>query len=298
MSQTLIFISDKNHMFFPYINSEGITVENVWRDEYRKGHNTFLIRVLRKLRIPVSYFFDRHWVDNKELNPDRIIIFDGCYDKLLAYYLDKRFRDAKKYVFCWNAAYRLKHVCGNSWYPIYSYSPKDCEKLGLEYMPTVYQMMPYKEQTCDTDVIFMGLVKDRGAIIDEIYCALTNAGNKVLFHVVGEQGELKVPVTKERMEYTDYIAHIGHCRAILDIANEGQDGLTQRVLESLFYRKKLITNNEDIVNYDFYNPANICVVSKGNVNIPEGFLDSPYVDIPEDMLAHYRMSSWVEQFEA
>lgn len=296
MSRTLIFISDKNHMFFPYINSENIRVENVWSEKYRKGHNTFLIRVLRKLKVPVACFFDKHWVDNKELNPDCIIIFDGCYDKLLAYYLDRRFKTAKKNIFCWNAAYRLKHVCGNAWYPIYSYSPKDCKALGMKYMPTVYQTMPYVARAEDTDVIFMGLVKDRGPLIDEIYCALTEAGKKVLFHVVGEQGELRVPVTQNRMEYTDYIKHIGHCRAILDIANEGQDGLTQRVLESLFYHKKLITTNEDVVNYDFYNPSNICVVSAGNINIPEDFLSSPYEEVEQSILAHYSMETWVEQF--
>lgn len=297
MEQTLIFISDKNHMFFPHIHSDHIRVENVWREEYRKGHNTFLIRVLRKLHIPASYFFDRNWVDDRNYEPDRIIIFDGCYDKLLAYYLDRRYRKAKKYIFCWNAAYRLKHVCGNAWYPIYSYSPGDCEKLKMKYMPTVYQTMPYAEKEADTDAIFMGLVKDRGPIIDEIYCSLKEAGARVLFHVVGEQQGLTVPVTSERMEYTDYIGHIGHCRAIVDIANEGQDGLTQRVLESLFYHKKLITTNVDVVNYDFYNPSNICVVTAGHVNIPQGFLESPYVEVPQEILSHYSMETWVEQFK-
>ena len=43
-------------------------------------------------------------------------------------------------------------------------------------------------------------------------------------------------------------------RCVLDSAQAGQLGLTIRVLEALGAKKKLITTNEDVVNYDFYRP--------------------------------------------
>ena len=48
-------------------------------------------------------------------------------------------------------------------------------------------------------------------------------------------------------------------RCVLDSAQDGQLGLTIRVLEALGAKKKLITTNEDVINYDFYKPENIYV---------------------------------------
>ena len=39
---------------------------------------------------------------------------------------------------------------------------------------------------------------------------------------------------------------------VLDSAQDGQLGLTIRVLEAIGAKKKIITTNEDVINYDFY----------------------------------------------
>ena len=46
-------------------------------------------------------------------------------------------------------------------------------------------------------------------------------------------------------------------RSIIEIEDIDQNGLTLRSLESIFFGKKLITDNRDIVNYDFYKKENI-----------------------------------------
>ena len=52
-------------------------------------------------------------------------------------------------------------------------------------------------------------------------------------------------------------------RCILDSPQAGQLGLTIRVLEALGAKKKLITTNKDIKNYDFYKEENIYEVRGG-----------------------------------
>ena len=55
---------------------------------------------------------------------------------------------------------------------------------------------------------------------------------------------------------------IDNSRAVLDIQHHNQSGLTMRTLETLGMKKKLITTNEEVRNYDFYNPSNIAIIDR------------------------------------
>ncbi|HBS12031.1 MAG TPA: hypothetical protein DEO36_05725 [Flavobacteriaceae bacterium] len=88
--------------------------------------------------------------------------------------------------------------------------------------------------------------------------------------------------TKDRMKLNTVETYINKSIALLDINREGQYGLTFRVFESLGNKKKLITTNNDIVNYDFYNKNNILVVNKDDIKIPLDFFKTPYQEIPTE----------------
>ena len=81
-------------------------------------------------------------------------------------------------------------------------------------------------------------------------------------------------------------------RCVLDSAQAGQRGLTIRVLEALGAKKKLITTNEDIVNYDFYRPENIYIY-KNDVDLDNIFFKSKYIDVPEEIYKKYSLRSWL-----
>ena len=84
--------------------------------------------------------------------------------------------------------------------------------------------------------------------------------------------------------------------AMLDVVcRDDQSGLSFRVFESMMYRKKLITSNVDIINYDFYNPNNILVVNKEVSNITKEFFETEYQDIDEEIYNKYTLKSWVEK---
>ncbi|WP_417941812.1 hypothetical protein [Flavobacterium sp. RS13.1] len=83
--------------------------------------------------------------------------------------------------------------------------------------------------------------------------------------------------------------------AIVDIQKQNQTGLSFRVFEALGYRKKLITNNQDVVNYEFYNPTNIFIITEDNYQIPKFFFDTPYVEIDPQILAKYYIDNWILQ---
>lgn len=80
---------------------------------------------------------------------------------------------------------------------------------------------------------------------------------------------------------------------ILDAPQEGQTGLTIRTLECLGAKKKLITTNEDIVNYDFYNENNILVFN-GDVDTNAPFFENEYEELPDRIYKKYSLRRWLD----
>ncbi len=80
---------------------------------------------------------------------------------------------------------------------------------------------------------------------------------------------------------------------VMDVENAGQHGLTMRSIEILGLRKKFITTNKDIVNYDFYNPNNILVIDRFNPVIDMSFFKKPYEILDEEIYKKYSLSNWI-----
>ena len=83
-------------------------------------------------------------------------------------------------------------------------------------------------------------------------------------------------------------------RCVLDSPQDGQLGLTIRVLEALGAKKKLITTNKDIKNYDFYREENIYIYD-GNIDMDNVFFKKPYVEVDRHIYERYSIRSWLEE---
>lgn len=83
-------------------------------------------------------------------------------------------------------------------------------------------------------------------------------------------------------------------RCVLDSAQAGQLGLTIRVLEALGARKKLITTNDDVVNYDFYRPENIYVYT-GKIDLDNVFFKEEYKEVEKEIYEKYSLKSWLTE---
>lgn len=83
-------------------------------------------------------------------------------------------------------------------------------------------------------------------------------------------------------------------RCVLDSAQDGQLGLTIRVLEALGAKKKLITINEDVINYDFYKPENIYVY-EGKIDLENVFFTHEYKEVSKEVYEKYSLRSWLKE---
>ncbi|MDE7045050.1 MAG: hypothetical protein K2O97_08595, partial [Acetatifactor sp.] len=71
------------------------------------------------------------------------------------------------------------------------------------------------------------------------------------------------------------------------------------IQESVYLSKKLITNNPDIISYDFYNPRNIFVLRKEGLPTADevrDFLRLPFCPPSDHILDHYSFEHWAAQF--
>ena len=83
----------------------------------------------------------------------------------------------------------------------------------------------------------------------------------------------KIVFTRKRISHENLPEFYKRTKVILDLMRENQYGLSFRVFEAMALEKKIITDNEKIKNYDFYNPNNILVLNKDFSNITKEFFE-------------------------
>ena len=84
-------------------------------------------------------------------------------------------------------------------------------------------------------------------------------------------------------------------RAILDINHPKQSGLTIRTIESIGLGAKIITTNEKIRTYDFYDENNVLVINRKNPIIHESFFETEYRDLDKSIYNKYSIDGWIDE---
>lgn len=108
-----------------------------------------------------------------------------------------------------------------------------------------------------------------------------------------------IDITEEDVKFTSL--DLGGLRAayldskcLVDFASEDQTGLTMRTIESIGYGCKLITNNNTVLESDFYDPANILVYDIDDFSLPEEFLKTEYLPLSDELYRYYSLAGWVD----
>lgn len=95
------------------------------------------------------------------------------------------------------------------------------------------------------------------------------------------------------IEYEENINNVKNSSLVVDIHVPVHAGLSFRIFEALCFNKKLITTNEAVRHYDFYNPNNIFIWNTTNSKQLNDFLQAPFMDIPEQIKNKYSFSNWI-----
>ena len=183
----------------------------------------------------------------------------------------------------------------------YSFEPKDVEKYNLNFLTNFYYNTT-RNNAPKNDLFFIGTFDNRFGIIQKVLKSITTDGKKARIFLQTKNDKIiekhqteTITFIKKPIIFTESEKIYNNSKIILDIQKKIQKGLTFRVFEAMGKGKKLITTNEDIVNYDFYNPNNIFVWKDDTIDIPSAFFETAYEELPIEIFEKYSISSWVEK---
>jgi hypothetical protein len=222
---------------------------------------------------------------------------------------------AKFVLYLWDSIKRIHYVESKFTFfsKIYSFDRLDCLSNDLLSFNPLFFRNEYvykdNDEKISWDIYHLGWChSDRLKLIKKLagFCNKNNMNYKLVlftgwfsyFMQTFFGGDLKG--NKKYLIFNTVSAQKNHqniCRskATLDIAHPLQSGLTMRTIELLGMRKKIITTNDDIVNYDFYHPNNVLVLDRENPILDKNFFEKEYSEITEGIVSKYFISNWLSR---
>ncbi len=295
-----------------------------------KPNDGFICKTLGRLQIAIyqkvidKYYFKR--IDELKCNHyDYILVIRGEYTTINALIRMKDvFPEAKRVLYMWDGLHK-QNTKGmekkwDYYDKVYTFDRIDYEenKSKLSFLPLYYygEYLPKDTKESNAadfkyDVSFIGTGHaDRVKVVKEVMKQCKKNGKKTfqytfmphfLVYLKNKllnrdfRGVKKSEVHFQMLSFEQLYKVYSDSRCIVDVENPGQHGLTMRSIETIGLKRKFITTNKDIVNYDFYNPNNIMVIDRIKPVVDVSFFEKPYEELPCDIYEKYSLKNWVLQ---
>lgn len=296
---------------------EGATVEAY---NERPTNNVFariLIRLNRNLIGKyINQYYDNIIEQTKEKKFDYIFFIKGeSISPAIVERLRKAHPESKIVMYYWDSIANNHNAKGmlNCFDKVLTFDKNDAKEMGLEFLPLFYipqyAEIAKKQVVQKYDMMFAGTThSERYEFVNGIADQIRKAGGKCFtwFYFPSKVNFYKLKMDNpkfrsakiENFEFTPMsretlLGYYAESRIQIDMQHPKQTGLTMRTIETLGAKKKLITTNPNVVEYDFYRPENILVVDRFNPVITKEFIDAPWTEIPEEVYEKYSISSWL-----
>lgn len=283
MKKYLYLKIDKKAVFFKSIKN--INIQNY----YILKEKNIIFRIFRKFNMVNSILFGIWKFKIKKY--DYIILGENGYSPKISKYIKKKNPNCKVIMYYWNILndeYK-KILEDRNIDEFWTFDKNDSQRYNLKYNPQFYSKdIILNNNKIKQDVTFLGRAKERRNKLIKLKENLNTLGITTKFFIVEKE--------KDLIGYDKYLESISSSRCILDYNQEGQVGLTLRPMEALFLKKKLITNNTDIVNYNFYNTNNVFILGVDDMSKIKEFINNPYKEVNEEIINYYSFESWLKRF--
>ena len=186
----------------------------------------------------------------------------------------------------------------------FSFEPKDVKAHALLFLPNFYSpdLAVNKNTKPQFDLSYVASSDERLVILEKILDSLHPLDLKININIL----DTKATETKNKKEqnitwFTDVLPRTETIRimndssVLLDIAQPKQEGLSFRIFEAMVLEKKIITTNQSVITYDFYNPSNIFIWQNENTIPSREFFTTPYSPVAADIVKKYSLENWVHQ---
>lgn len=267
--------------------------------EFYYTSSSMLRKVFTHYALPFESLWYGGWKNNLDTY-DCIIVFDSLHSANLLKYIRKKYR--KRLIFWhWNPIKRDKDI--SIWAETkkmcehWTFNPSDAERYEMNLNNQFFFYQNQEDVSKGESAFFVGTDKGRYEKIVAISDDLKGMGIAIDFHVISMNGnDTRKYIEKTYMEYSDVMSHIRKSKAVVEIVQDGQNGLTARALEAMFFETKLITNNREIRNFNFYNDNDIFIIGEDNNDRLDAFLHTPFQPIEKKALYQYDANGWLDNF--
>jgi hypothetical protein len=197
----------------------------------------------------------------------------------------------------------------------FTFDSDDAVKYNINFRPLFYldaykNIRQYLNETLKYDLLFLGTAhSDRYKISTKIaswcnqegltsFCYYYMHGRLVYYYKkMFDKSFEEFDVNKlsfKSLNTNDIITLYKKSNVILDINHPGQKGLTMRTFESVGSAKKMITTNSEIIKYSFYNPKNILVIDRDEIEIDKTFFETKYEDLDDETYERASIEGWLK----
>ena len=178
---------------------------------------------------------------------------------------------------------------------VYSYDKMDVRKYNFQFLTNYIYDDQIETKKISNLVFNISSFDDRFPFLEKLADYFSR--EQISFRFIVKKDRIfkhkNIEISDRYLSISEVKNIIASSLVLVDIQQKNQDGLTFRIFEALGYKKKLITNNQDIVTYDFYNPNNIFVISESNYEVPASFFETDFVEIDNDILNKYKLDNWI-----
>lgn len=193
-----------------------------------------------------------------------------------------------------------------------TFDPVDAKKYGMCFRPLFYSNgFDHPEDTAYTyDLSFIGTVhSDRFKIVHTLLSQLPPDTRTFVYLYLqapwmfdlrriftntvdgAKRKDFRfIPLSKDLVQDTFF-----RSRTVLDIEHANQRGATMRTMEALGSKRKMVTTNATLRDYDFYNPVNIQIIDRKAPHLDQEFLLTPYQALHEEIRQKYSIRKWIQE---
>lgn len=252
---------------------------------------TFFIKVMKYFHIFKNsiwlYNFNKEWINNIT-KYDLFIIFLDANSRIVEDVIKRHNPHAKCLIYSWDVGHSCKYLVSTGKLNCGSFDLNSSVKDKVPYYGQFFNNMELLPQEKTVyDYFFVGLDKGRGNIVNSIDMKMTAEGYSGFSRIVYDD-------YRNGMEYLTILKMVTESKCLIDVPVDNQTGYTLRVMESIFYGKKLITTNGEILKADFYHQNNIYVWGQESRTIKD-FMNLSFVPYSDKIKYEYSLEGWINR---
>ena len=277
------------------------------------------IRVYKKLiRVYIDRYFNKIIAKNQAKDYHIIFIIKGeVFNRDIIEKLKKNYPNAKLILYLWDSIKNYKEIkdCLPLFDKTLTFDLNDSKEIETLLFRPLFYLDDFKNCQMssvdrDIDLLFIGTVhSDRWLFLKKLKDQAEGIKLKVYYYLYIQSPilyfirkifdkRLRTMPFKDIQFYSisksRVIELINKTKVIIDIQHPKQTGLTMRAIEILGAKRKLITTNQAIKEYDFYSENNTFIIDRDDPIINSDFWNSKYEELSEEMYEKYSINGWIK----